>query len=374
MNMQDTSLTLFFTGGMNLKIWAKTGNLDREVELYKALSTHLKSVNFVTYGKEDRSYLDKHGKIKVLTAKWYGRRELTIIHLLLKHCSEILNSDVFKTDQIYGSEIPVWLKKKFKKKLITRCGYLLSQFIKREFKNKKEIMDAYKLERDAFSHADVGVVTSARDREYVIKEHKIKPEKIKVIPNYVITNVFRHIPVPKLYDLVYVGRGDSQKNLKSLLRAINYLKTNGKEVSLLMIGSCCEEDWIRLFIKKEDLEVTFKGPVPNFELPSFLNQAKIFILPSYYEGHSKALLEAMSCGLPCIGTNVEGIREELNHQHNGYLCKTDFKSIAEAIETVLFDEMLQKKVGKNARKHIIKNYSFKKISKIELEAIQEVLT
>jgi len=57
----------------------------------------------------------------------------------------------------------------------------------------------------------------------------------------------------------------------------------------------------------------------------------------------------------------------------GYLCKTDYKSIANAIETVLSDDLLQKKIGENAREYILKKYSIDKVLKMELEVIQEVV-
>ena len=71
----------------------------------------------------------------------------------------------------------------------------------------------------------------------------------------------------------------------------------------------------------------------------------VFILPSYYEGHPKVLLEAMSCGLPCIGTNVRGIREDVEHMKTGYLCETDHNSIADGLfeltDYTPFDETIE---------------------------------
>jgi glycosyltransferase involved in cell wall biosynthesis len=77
--------------------------------------------------------------------------------------------------------------------------------------------------------------------------------------------------------------------------------------------------------------------------------------------------------LPCIGSDVTGIRNDIEHNRTGYLCKTDHESIANAIETVLFDESVQKTIGKNAREHILKKYSIEKILKMELDVIQEVI-
>lgn len=376
MEIGDASLTLFFTQGVGLKTWAEVGNIDRELELYKRLSAHLKQVCMVTYGgKNDLGYSKEVGDIKILPITWHNKRTITILHLLMKYYSEVKDSSILKTNQILGSEIPLWFKKRFKKKIIVRCGYLHSQFTNKQTENKVTRMKAYKLERDAFSFTDMGVVSSSRDRDYVIIRYNIEPEKITVVPNYVITDLFKPLPeIQKKYDLVFLGRSGKQKNLDNLLNAIYYLnKTEKRAVSLLMVGGCCFDRKIKETIERYKLNVTLNGNVPNFELPQIFNQAKLFILPSYFEGHPKALLEAMSCGIPCIGTDVTGIREDIEHLVTGYLCKTNFKSIADAIDTLLSDESLQAKLGKNARNHILTNYSITKILQMELDVIREVL-
>lgn len=376
MNIKDTSYILFFTGSVGLKTWNDLGSLEREIEIYKRLSPHLKQVRFVTYGgKQDKNYSSKLGNIKIIPTKWYNKRILTSLDLLLRHYPDIHDSDILKTNQIPGSQIPVWLKKKFGKKLITRCGYLHSEFIKRQTKDERTKREAFQLEKDAFTSADMGVVTSHRDRNYVIQEHGIHPEKICVIPNYVNTDVFRPIPyVKKTHDLIYVGRAGSQKNVEGMLKALGYLKTRGRNVSIMMIGGCCQDNEVRQMIEKYGLDAELGGNIPNHELSSYLNRAKIFILPSFYEGHPKALLEAMSCGLPCIGTDVKGIKEDILHLESGYLCNTDYKSIADSIELLLRDEDIQGNLGQKAREHILNNYSIDKVLEMELKVIQEVIS
>ncbi|ODS37374.1 hypothetical protein BEH94_07815 [Candidatus Altiarchaeales archaeon WOR_SM1_SCG] len=372
--LDDITLTLFFTGGVSLKTWADVGNLDRELGIYKRLSDKLKRVNFITYGwEQDKIYADNLGDIKLLPARWYSGRMFTTLHLLLKYYSELNDTDIIKTNQIPGSEIAIWFKKHIGKKLIIRCGYLHSTFIKNQTRDGKIINRAIQLEKNAFTSADTGVVTSQRDQDYVIEKYEIKPEKIKVIPNYVVTDVFKpHPEIQKKYDLIFVGRGGNQKNIGNLLEAIKYLKTKGQNISLVMVGGGCDDKKIRETVNNYDLNVTFKGNILNFELPRILNQAKIFILPSYYEGHPKTLLEAMSCGMPCIGSDVTGIKEDIEHTKTGYLCETDYRSIANAVETLISDESLQKTLGKNAREYILKKYSIDKILKMELDVIQEV--
>ena len=82
----------------------------------------------------------------------------------------------------------------------------------------------------------------------------------------------------------------------------------------------------------------------------------------------------MSCALPCIGTDVEGIRDEIKHRKTGYLCGTDSESIADAIQRVLADKSLQHEIGENARRYIKENYSLERILKMELDVIREVVT
>jgi len=373
--LEDTTLTLFFTGGVTLKTWAQVGNLDREVEIYKRLSNHLKRINFVAYGgKQDKIYSNRIGAIKLLPIKWYKRQPLTILHLLLKHHPEIRDTDIFKTNQIPGSEIPVWIKKHFGKKLITRCGYLYSYFVRKKATAKKEIENAVRLEKEAFTAADLGVVTSKWQKDIIIKDYNINREKIKVIPNYVLTDVFKpYLVSSKDFDLIYVGRSGEQKNLKNLFKALHCLKSKNKKVSLLMIGGSSRDRELRDITIQHNLDVTFKDNVPNFKLPLFLNRAKVFILPSNHEGHPKALIEAMSCGLPCIGCDVTGVNEVIDHMETGYLCNTNYESIAEAIDSVLFDELLHRHMGKNAREYVLSNYSLDKIFKMEMEALREVV-
>ena len=350
--LRDTHLVLFFTRGVSLKTWAELGSLEREIEIYRKLSANLRKVSFVTYGGcEDRTYSERLENIQVLPATWYWHcgRSLTLLNLLIRHFPQIKDYDILKTNQIPGSEIPVWLKKNIGKKLITRCGYLYSQFVKRETKNERMIRTAYDLEKEAFTSADMGIVTSRRDCDYVIQEYKLNPEKLRVIPNYVNTDIFRPIPgFQKTHDIIYIGRAGTQKNLENLLKAVAYLKSRARNISILMIGGCCKDTGIKQLIARYRLDADLQGNVPNHDLPFFLNKARIFILPSIYEGHPKALLEAMSCGLPCIGTDVVGIKDDITHLKNGYLCSLDHKSIACSIETLLHDEALRKRLGRNA--------------------------
>ncbi|MCK4326049.1 glycosyltransferase family 4 protein, partial [bacterium] len=336
MELADTNLTLFFTGGVGLETWAEAGILSREVAIYQCLTEHLKSVNFVTYGgRADLQYTGQLGHIGLYPTLWNRPIQMCILRLLMRHWRMLMQSDVLKTNQILGSEIPVWCKRYFGKRLILRCGYLYAHFTEQKSRSERVIAAAYRLERTAFKAADIAVVATAHDSDWVVKTHGTPREKLRVIPNYVDVKIFSpsRSQNKASFDLAYVGRSDPQKNISALLEAIARLKRRNRMVALLMIGSCSGDSRLRDIVQMECLDVTFVGNIPNAQLPEYLNKATAFVLPSLYEGHPKVLLEAMSCSLPCIGTNVEGIREEISHRETGYLCYTDPQSIAEAIET-----------------------------------------
>lgn len=373
-SLQHTTLTLFFTRRVGLHHWHQVGNLEREVEIYRHLTSHLKQVNFITYGgRRDQVYTHQLAPIQLYATP--ARMPVAVSKFILErfHRTLLHQSDIFKTNQIPGSEIAIWAKKNYGKKLIARCGYLYSHFMEGYTTNKLRVQRAYKLEKEAFTVADTGVVTSERERERVIETHHLEPNKIHVIPNYVITDVFKPMPeIAKTYDLACVSKAAPQKNLGALLTAMHKLKQAGLDVSLLLIGSASQDRQLRQQAEDFGLSISYLNRVANFDLPTYLNQAKAFILPSLYEGHPKALLEAMSCGLPCIGTNVPGIRDDLRHHQNGYLCQTDPDSLAEAMRMVLSSPYLQQKLGKNARRYVVERYSLAAILDLELALIERL--
>ena len=132
------------------------------------------------------------------------------------------------------------------------------------------------------------------------------------------------------------------------------------------------KDELILYAKKKRSSVFFKGVVKNSDLPVILNRYKFYILPSFYEGMPKTLLEAMSCGCACIGTNVEGVSEVISHGSTGFLAndtsKESLKTLLEELIAMNCDEIV-----KNGVKNIEDNYSLKSRVVLEWEIIKGIL-
>jgi len=371
-NKEEKILGLFFTKGVSVQLWKEKGLLDREKIIYEKLieKKYFSKIYWFTYGINDRKYqkeLNKNIKIIPMPSffQFWGGKALYSVFLPFIQRKYLKQCLIYKTNQMMGSWTAVFSKWLYKKRLILRTGYTASLSLKTGHKLKK--IEINLIEKFAYSHADYSFTSSKFDLEYIQKKQGVK--NITCIPNYIEISLFKPTPdIEKNKDLVFIGRLSCEKNLLNLIKALG--NTN---YSLDIYGAGPLEKNLREKSKKIKAKIFFRGTVPNKKIPIILNKYKIFILPSFYEGMPKALLEAMACGLPCIGADVRGINEVIKHGYNGWLVKTDPKSIRTGIIRLMRDKKLREKLGKNARKTIEEKYSLEKILKKEIEIYNKLL-
>jgi len=369
-NLKQKTLALFFTYRISLKVWEKIGNLTREIKPYKELANYFNEIYFFTYGdKEELKYQKIFSKnIKIFPKKWNLPSIFYSLFLPFFYKNELKKVDILKTNQMSGSWVAVIAKWLYKKKLVVRCGYEWLSFLENQKKPLWKRIVAKFIEKIAYKDADKIILTSEKDKRFVVKKFEIKPEKVEVIPNYIDIDLFKPLNLLKeKNNLIFVGRLEEEKNLFNLIEAIAMLP-----VKLVIVGRGSLKEKLKSFAKEKNAKVEFKESIPNEKLPEELNKSEIFILPSFYEGCPKVLLEAMACGLPCIGTNVEGIKDIIKHRENGYLCEPDAKSIKKAILEILNDKNLKEKISQNARKTILEKFSLEKILEKEIKIYQSL--
>lgn len=361
------NLALFFTQGVSLKTWSTVGMLDRELALYRQLQARGVGIEFVTYGgAEDLAYTESipglkvHANVGGLNLGAYERKLL----------SQPMQADVIKSNQVAGADIALDVARKSRSKFVARCGYLLAEFQERRYgERSREAKAARKLEEKVFRGADWVTVTTHKMAEAVAERYKVLPEKIGVIPNYVETDRFRpqpHVAGDKLR-IGFVGRLDTQKNLHNLITALVDIDV---EVWLIGYGPLKEE--LERFAEGTVAQFKFIGNVPNHQLPDMLSQCDLFVMPSLYEGHPKALLEAMACGLPVLGTRVAGIQEIITDGENGLLCETHAVSIREGVQRLMADSALRQRLGLAARQYIEAHFALDRIVELEMNLLQRL--
>lgn len=202
-----------------------------------------------------------------------------------------------------------------------------------------------------------------------IRRYGCPEGKIRVIPNGVDVEKFR----PRggeVDDLIlWGGRFVWQKGLEYLIDGLRIVAKRHPTVKLAMTGNGPLLSKIRRRADQHKLteNVTFMGVLPRREIPLIINKASIYVLPSLNEGMPYALLEAMASGKPVVGTRIPGISNVVSHGKNGLLVPPrDSRSLAEALLTLLNDETLRRRLGQNARRLMVKNYSWDRITnKIE---------
>lgn len=139
----------------------------------------------------------------------------------------------------------------------------------------------------------------------------------------------------------------------------------------LTVGEGAYEEKIEEAIKENHLEdyVKMLGRVDEAILKLLYNGADIFVMPNIpargdMEGFGIVILEAASCKLPIVASNLEGIRDAIKEGENGFLVEPyNVKDYVKKINELLENDLLRENFGKIAREYTIKNYSGEKIVK-----------
>jgi glycosyltransferase involved in cell wall biosynthesis len=202
----------------------------------------------------------------------------------------------------------------------------------------------------------------------LIKEMGIEEYQHKIITSH---EHFADFTKFKIYKRVndrlnvvgYIGRLSEEKGVLNMVTAIPHVLKQCHSVSFIICGEGKLASKIMKMIKNEHLEghVTLTGPIPHEDVPQYLNEMKLLVLPSYTEGLPNIVLEAMACGTPVLATPVGAIPDIVKDNETGFLLKSnDPKHIAERIIELLNKPELLEKVSFNAYNFVRENFSYKK--------------
>ena len=363
-------LTVYLSQAATFGKMDGSGTLEQELALYRRLQDMGMRLQIFSHGgREEYGYAPRLGGMRIL-CNWlglpypiYARRG----HLL--HSRALLRSDFVMTHDTSALRSALRAEYAWQIPFVFRAGFHWSSNMRI---GRPDDLDFIKLvdgmERRALARA-AQVVPSTRDIAAAFREQAPDSAgKARIIPNYVDTDIFRPLPSEKVYDLVFVGRIEPVKNLTALLQAVEQL---GLTIAMIGGGTVLdsgkdrvrdEED--RLLARFGDLDgrIHWLGRLKNEELPQRIQQARAFILPSLQEGHPRALIEAMACGMPVIGTRAPGIENLLQHKVTGWLCERDSGGIARAIEALLAQPRLMQTLGDSARDFAVERYALASIA------------
>jgi glycosyltransferase involved in cell wall biosynthesis len=199
----------------------------------------------------------------------------------------------------------------------------------------------------------------------LIKEWNLEKyrHKISIAPkNFLDFDKFKvQKPLNKRDNLVgYIGRLNSEKGILNFLEAIPKVVATRDKVSFLIGGAGQFQLQVEEYTNKLSKKVKFVGWIPHDDLPHYLNELKLLVLPSYTEGLPNIMLEAMACDTPVLATPVGAIPDVIRSGETGFIMEgNSTECIAKNIVRALNHPNLEQIAG-DARALVEREFTFEK--------------
>ena len=205
------------------------------------------------------------------------------------------------------------------------------------------------------------LIGSASFRDEVVGHHGTDPARFTVVPG--ATDTARFMPGERALGslrrtpvLLFHGRIDRRKGVLDLLEAYDRLRTDGRRLLVSGIGPDLDEVRRRVRGRRD---VTLTGYMSPDEAPAVYRRADVFVSPTYSEGFSNTILEAMASGLPVVSTSTVGVVDCLRHEDNGLLHEPgDVAGLAQCLDRLLDDEPLRSRLATTALDEVRREYSW----------------
>ncbi len=226
------------------------------------------------------------------------------------------------------------------------------------------------------------IAVSEGVKKELMQEYRIPFTDITVIPNGVDLVRFnpanalqrKHLMRRKLnladddFVLIFVANEFKRKGLSYAIEALSNL--NNARTKLLVVGDDSADEFRRKAKRAGVAQhVLFIGAVES--VSDYYAASDVFVFPTSYEAFSLATLEAAASGLTLITTKVNGAEELVEHGINGFFIEQDPDEIAQKIKTIMFDPILLKTMGINARRSA-ERYSWDSVARRTIQVYEQI--
>lgn len=292
--------------------------------------------------------------------EYLKKADYDIFHL----CSPITNYTLFTFDRNIGRACLTKLNdfSFIKRPKVLTIGFLVSQLTKSkvDIENEKKLVQTFD-----------NIICTTEFICSIVKSYlaDAKEEKnIWNIPNLVDISKFKptsqeekmQCKADRRYEnkiiVTYVGRLDKKKGLYVLIESWKEVISRYPNAHLLLVGGGREKSYLTEYANELKISKNVEFAGETEDVYQFLKISDIFVLPTFLEGFSTSLIEAMACELPVVSTNVTGIPDIVDDA--GIIVEPrDTASLSSAIDKLIGDENLRKKLGKKGRKIVEERYS-----------------
>tara|TARA_B100001175_G_scaffold176192_2_gene149701 strand:- start:20245 stop:21498 length:1254 start_codon:yes stop_codon:yes gene_type:complete len=211
------------------------------------------------------------------------------------------------------------------------------------------------------------VSPSQSSKDGIVSEFNCDHENITVINNGLDTDEFKPMSesTRNQYRLITTASADVPlKGLDYSLKALKDLKSDFPDIHLVVIGSIKENGHTQRLINELDLKdsVYFQSNITKAQITELYSTSSIAIVSSLYEGFGYPVIEAMSCEVPLIATNVSSIPELVN-EYATLVDPKNHKMISDSVKEIMLDYGKYKEIAINGRQHVIDRFNWAKITK-----------
>ncbi|MFP4461121.1 MAG: glycosyltransferase family 4 protein [Thermotogota bacterium] len=248
---------------------------------------------------------------------------------------------------------------------------------------------AYLEKRAAKKCTDYLFTVNSEDKAYAIKHHFMDEEKIINLQSVGVDTKVKFNPIrihsnvkdtlreelninkdEKIFN--YTGFIIPEKGIVELLQAFTILHQKYPYVKLIIAGEPREkkqdkkyEGKVKNIIRTNKLEKEVRFLGYRTDVPELLSITDVFVLPSHKEGMSISSLEALSMGVPVVGTNIRGVREEIIDGKTGYLVPyQDVTQLFKAMEKAMNEFRVP---DDRCRKQAIENFDEEDVLRKQLD-------
>lgn len=223
--------------------------------------------------------------------------------------------------------------------------------------------------RTVLEDSNAVLIGSPSFRDEVIGHSGVEPERFRIVPGATDTRRFTPStrPLGALAEppvLLFHGRVDRRKGVLDLLEAV----PDGVRLVVSGIGPDLDEARARA-----DGRTEFLGHTPPYRAPEVYRAADVFVSPTYSEGFSNTILEAMASGLPVVSTDSVGVVDCLRHEENGLLhAPGDVAGLRAQLQRVLGDAALREELAGTALEEVRRLYSWPVLARAVAGVYDEV--
>lgn len=250
---------------------------------------------------------------------------------------------------------------------------------------KKSLMDALAQKR-FLRRADLVQINNTDEQADLVRYLGYQHPNVVIIPNGVKTSDFTELPpkgsfrrkagLPSNKKLVlFMSRLNAKKGLDLLLPGFqDYLRHYPQTMLVLAGPDDGYETTARQFIDKHQLgdSIRLVGMLTGDDKKAALADADLFTLPSYSEGFSMAVLEAMAAGTPALVSDRVGFGEAIRQHDAAGLVELSAKGVRTGLEEMLGNEQVAKRRSQNATQLVRREYDIDIVAKRLLDEYAKI--